>query len=233
MSYKSSHTGAQIDEGVSKALNPDTTVTPSSTNLVTSGAVDEAIENATTNEPIIIPSTATAYEAFTAASRGYNNDAPVFVKRTTANSVEYFLLTERASSGSTLRFRFARISHENNAEFRYISVKSTYNSSSHQYTYAWEDITTQDLQLELTFDDAPTDGSSNPVKSNGIYDALALKAPLASPSLTGTPTAPTPDLWDASDKLATTEFVKENFAAAGLSVVDGKLCITYKRTIHI
>ena len=30
-------------------------------------------------------------------------------------------------------------------------------------------------QDTLTFDDAPTDGSNNPVKSNGIYDALALK----------------------------------------------------------
>ena len=30
-------------------------------------------------------------------------------------------------------------------------------------------------QATLTFDDAPTDGSNNPVKSNGIYDALALK----------------------------------------------------------
>jgi hypothetical protein len=30
----------------------------------------------------------------------------------------------------------------------------------------------------LTFDDAPTDGSNNPVKSNGVYDALATKADL-------------------------------------------------------
>lgn len=30
-------------------------------------------------------------------------------------------------------------------------------------------------QPTLTFDDTPTDGSNNPVKSNGIYDALALK----------------------------------------------------------
>ena len=30
-------------------------------------------------------------------------------------------------------------------------------------------------QDTLTFDDTPTDGSNNPVKSNGIYDALALK----------------------------------------------------------
>lgn len=31
-------------------------------------------------------------------------------------------------------------------------------------------------QSTLTFDDTPTDGSNNPVKSNGIYDALATKA---------------------------------------------------------
>ena len=31
-------------------------------------------------------------------------------------------------------------------------------------------------QNKLTFDDTPTDGSNNPVKSNGIYDALATKA---------------------------------------------------------
>lgn len=31
-------------------------------------------------------------------------------------------------------------------------------------------------QDTLTFDDEPTDGSNNPVKSNGIYDALAAKA---------------------------------------------------------
>ena len=33
-----------------------------------------------------------------------------------------------------------------------------------------------DKQDALTFDDTPTDGSNNPVKSNGIYDALVTKA---------------------------------------------------------
>ena len=45
-------------------------------------------------------------------------------------------------------------------------------------------------QDQLTFDDVPTDGSDNPVKSNGIYDELVLKAPIDSPDLTGEPTAP-------------------------------------------
>lgn len=31
-------------------------------------------------------------------------------------------------------------------------------------------------QTKLTFDSTPTDGSTNPVESNGVYDALALKA---------------------------------------------------------
>lgn len=41
-----------------------------------------------------------------------------------------------------------------------------------------------------------------------ITAALAAKAPLASPALTGTPTAPTPTVGDNTTKLATTAFVK-------------------------
>lgn len=41
-----------------------------------------------------------------------------------------------------------------------------------------------------------------------ITNALALKAPLSSPALTGAPTAPSPAQFDASTRLATTEFVK-------------------------
>lgn len=41
-------------------------------------------------------------------------------------------------------------------------------------------LTTSDAastyQTKLTFDSVPTDGSTNPVESNGVYDALALKA---------------------------------------------------------
>ncbi len=118
MSYKSSHTGAQIDAGVSAALNPDATPTLNSTNLVTSGGVE------------------------------------------------------------------AKLSEK---------------------------------QDTLVFDNAPTSGSNNPVKSGGIYTALAnkasnadlaLKAPLDSPTFTGTPTAPTPTAGDDSTKVATTAFVR-------------------------
>lgn len=46
-----------------------------------------------------------------------------------------------------------------------------------------------------------------------ITTALALKAPLVSPALTGTPTAPTPSTVDSSTKLATTAFVQAVLAA--------------------
>jgi hypothetical protein len=44
-----------------------------------------------------------------------------------------------------------------------------------------------------------------------VINALAAKAPLDSPSFTGTPSAPTPGAGDASTKLATTQFVANNF----------------------
>lgn len=45
--------------------------------------------------------------------------------------------------------------------------------------------------------------------SNDTQDALDLKAPLDSPSFTGTPTAPTPVTSDVSAKLATTQYVTD------------------------
>jgi hypothetical protein len=60
---------------------------------------------------------------------------------------------------------------------------------------------------------AGTDNSSlmSPLRTMQLITALAL-APLASPALTGTPTAPTPAACDNSTKLATTAFVKEAVA---------------------
>jgi hypothetical protein len=47
---------------------------------------------------------------------------------------------------------------------------------------------------------------------NAVYDALALKANLASPTFTGTPTAPTQSQADNSTKLATTAYVDTGLA---------------------
>jgi hypothetical protein len=77
----------------------------------------------------------------------------------------------------------------------------------------------------LTIDAIPTDGSANAVQSNGVFDALTLKAPLFSPAFSGLPTAPTPASGDSTTKLATTAFVKQIAAGysggGGTGVTDG------------
>lgn len=64
-----------------------------------------------------------------------------------------------------------------------------------------------------TIDATPTDGSTNAVQSNGVFGELALKAPLASPALTGTPTAPTAAPATNTTQIATTAFVLANGGA--------------------
>ncbi|BCB28443.1 hypothetical protein SKTS_33290 [Sulfurimicrobium lacus] len=60
-----------------------------------------------------------------------------------------------------------------------------------------------------------------------ITNALALKAPLASPALSGTPSAPTPAQFDSSQKLATTEFAtKIGLSAADLLTVAADAVLT-------
>lgn len=48
---------------------------------------------------------------------------------------------------------------------------------------------------------------------NAVFDALGLKAPLASPAFTGNPTAPTPATGDDDTSVATTEFVHDTLDA--------------------
>jgi len=64
--------------------------------------------------------------------------------------------------------------------------------------------------------DAINDGTTTVAPSqNAVFDALALKADLASPALTGDPTAPTQAQGNNSTRLATTAYVQTE---AGLSV---------------
>jgi hypothetical protein len=62
----------------------------------------------------------------------------------------------------------------------------------------------------VSFVTTVADDSHNHIISNvdGLQDALDLKAPLASPALTGNPTAPTQTGTDDSTKIATTAFVQ-------------------------
>ncbi len=53
---------------------------------------------------------------------------------------------------------------------------------------------------------------------NAVYDQMELKAPIASPALTGTPTAPTPAVGDNDTSIATTAYVMASKAAVIQSV---------------
>lgn len=64
-----------------------------------------------------------------------------------------------------------------------------------------------------------------------IDDELALKAPLASPAFSGTPTAPTPLAGNNSTRIATTAFVAEAITTAlsGMMFIDDDgLCYMYE-----
>lgn len=73
-------------------------------------------------------------------------------------------------------------------------------------------------------DAVPTAASTNAVQSGGVYDALALKANIASPTFTGVPAAPTAAPGTNTTQLATTAFVTAAVAAAttGVSSFNGR-----------
>lgn len=66
--------------------------------------------------------------------------------------------------------------------------------------------------IEQAFTQVETDRTSDLAD---LAAALALKAPLASPALTGTPTAPTQLVSDDSTAIATTAFVQDVLGASG------------------
>lgn len=65
-----------------------------------------------------------------------------------------------------------------------------------------------------TIDSAISPTSANPVQNKAVSAELGKKAPLASPNLTGSPTAPTPAAGSNNTQLATTAFVQNAVNAA-------------------
>ncbi len=74
-----------------------------------------------------------------------------------------------------------------------------------------------DGSANVTITAVVVDDSHNHIISNvdGLQAALDLKAPLASPALTGTPTAPTPAPADNTTKIATTAYVQNAITSFG------------------
>jgi hypothetical protein len=70
-----------------------------------------------------------------------------------------------------------------------------------------------------TLGEIATQLASDESAASALTTAVSLKAPLASPALTGTPTAPTPSAADNSTKLATTAYVDSAVSGVGTGTV--------------
>ena len=75
----------------------------------------------------------------------------------------------------------------------------------------------------------PTKDELNFVKGvrSAIQDQIDLKAPLASPALTGIPTTPEPSLDDNSTQIATTAFVRMAIISAPAAVITSDIFVEY------
>lgn len=94
--------------------------------------------------------------------------------------------------------------------------------------YQWSTFITALAEALVAKGYSPNDGSANPataianlqaVLANIMTQAdMSIYAPLASPTFTGTPAAPTPTVGDNSTKLATTAFVQSSLQPFNLPV---------------
>ena len=76
-----------------------------------------------------------------------------------------------------------------------------------------------DIPSPTEVDQTIVDGSINAVSSNAVFDGLALKANLASPAFSGTPTVPTAPAGDNSTQIASTAFMVTAISTAALDYV--------------
>lgn len=85
------------------------------------------------------------------------------------------------------------------------------------------EVTNRNSAIAAVIIDSLADSDTTHAPSrNAVFDALALKAPLASPTFTGTPAAPTPSSNDNSTKLSTTAYVDAAVSAAVAGLLDLK-----------
>jgi hypothetical protein len=81
--------------------------------------------------------------------------------------------------------------------------------------------------------DAINDGTTTVAPSqNAVFDALALKAPLASPTFTGTPAAPTAAPGTNTTQVASTAFVQQELAGAVNSKGDALVTLRTEAASH-
>ena len=122
----------------------------------------------------------------------YNSLAALEADNPNPNNNDYGYVVSTDQQGNTSYSRYKYSTNTNQWEFEYALNNSSFTSEewaaiqsgitsalvtklSDLYTRAQLDVILDSKQSALTFDDAPTEGSDNPVKSGGIYNALAQK----------------------------------------------------------
>lgn len=221
--YKLSYSGGQINNAISRALNPDTTPTQDSTALITSGGVKAAIDDAldTVGGDIDALKTAVVFDyedyknnpggALTLLQQATAANKPVYCRYAGNDGAVCYL---QYSGSYVSQWGSATIHTDYSEDFAAVTGSMVTTLSLLHYSPeqglspSWGNVQNFHAQASLIFDLTPTSGSNNPVYSKGIYSALAVKAPLASPTFTGEPKAPTPTSGDDSTKIATTAFVQ-------------------------
>lgn len=191
------------------ATSMDTTPTASSTNAVTSGGIKSALDG----------------KAASSHTHGnITNGGALQTNDITIADGDKLVVTDSSDSNKIAR---TSVSFDGSTTTKALTQKGTFESfakasditsaiqaldvssvgGAGKYISAISETDGKISATATSMDTTPTASSTNAVTSGGIKTALDLKAPLASPALTGTPTAPTASTGTNTTQIATTEFV--------------------------
>lgn len=217
----------------------DTTVTDSSTKLITSGAVSTAIQNAIVGGVIYQGTwditSATDYSGITLpVKKGYlyyvTGTGPKSIGGIEWNAGDYLLVNADVASGGSLSGKVEKIDNTESADIVRTSATQTLtNKTIDADDNTIQDLTTSNLKSGVlqTSVRASSSASDSAIPSEkAVRTELDLKAPLASPALTGTPTAPTATTGTNTTQIATTAFVQDAISNASLTLAANNTALT-------
>jgi len=184
---------------------PTATAGTNTTQLATTAFVKTAVDN-------LVDSAPGALDTLNELAAAIGDDSNYAATVTTALSGKHPSITTSARLNANLIGDNGDVS---NTEYGYLNgVTSAIQTQidSKQATITDGDLTiarTTGLQTALDSKQATiTDGDLTIARTNGLQTALDLKAPIAGPTFTGTPAAPTATAGTNTTQLATTAFVK-------------------------
>ena len=216
----------------------DTTVTASSTKLVTSGAVSSAIGTALTGamkyQGTWTATSQTDYSSIALpVSKGYMYavSGSATIGGVEWNSGDYLVINKDIAAGGTITSADVdKIDNTESSDLVRLSATQTLtNKTIDADDNTISDLTTSNLKsgvLQTTIRAAASATDTAIASEKAIRTELDLKAPLASPALTGTPTAPTAATGTNTTQVATTAFVQDAIANSSLTLASNNTALT-------